>query len=577
MSRRRTLATTLALIALLATSMVAPAAAAQELTYGDERGDLEIREESWLEDDESIAVDRTGNRTIYDVDGPRYEVTLTNTDHANVTNYGVADGEATVEYDEQRNVYVVEPAGEGTVGLYWNTNDGNSTTRYAASLRASNVEWEHHQPAELESTRNDAQNWSEASSAAREVNPTQPPGETISEGLTYAEFFASPFQTFRQDIQATIVMLTLRPGGLVVLATFLLISALGVAVGYRRKHKTDQQFEQFDDLQTERDRAWLEKAKRIFQQNDMTDLYPDHISRAMTKLFGPNTWIAHKNYLLMRSPTHTKGLVLSMMSQIGYVGIVDRDDDGEVQEVRAVHASILDHCDDPLEAPAGPDEVPLRDITTANAPKLPGGEVAADGGDPVETVDLATLRYDDRADRALISAVPGEHLDMRVFQDSVSIDADDVSLPIDNHDISDAELISEINPNIPGDFESEEQYAEVLGELLEFVCNHPLYTDAEGNVREEMDLLSFMCEMDSVMADKADFPVADTQRKALYWIAEELDPNSKLRDEMAERKGNGGRQRSDNSAESVIDESDIDGLDGGVSIGFDDPTGGASS
>ena len=559
------------LVGSLVTPMAGLAAASDELEFGDERAELDIREEQWIEEErsDSIGVERTDDRTIYDVQGPRYEVALENVDHEAVTGYGVADGEADVEFDETRNVWVVEPEGEGTIALYWfveeavdvdeDGNEETETVRYAASLQVSNIDWVHETAADHDELEQAAANWSAVEQQALEINPDQDPEETIADSFTYTSFFASPFQSFQQDVQATLIMLTLRPGGLVILGTFMLISAVGAAAGLRYRHRTREQLKEFDEIETERDQAWLDKLQRIIQQYELHDLYPDHIARAMHRLFGPNTWQAHKNVELMLSATHTKGLILSIMSQVGYVGVVERDETGDVLEMRAVHRSQLD-TDDPTP---GPGAVSRRDLATANAPKLTGTQLSADGGGP-ELVEFETLRYDERADRELIDALPGGDLDMRVFEDSIDVDADRVSLPIDNHDVEDAELIQAANPRFPEDFEDEQQYAEALSELLQFVVDHPHYTDDEGRVREEMDLLAFLSEINSVMADKADFPVAETQRKVLVWIAEDLDPNSKLRDEISDLKTEGvGASTSDDDDDqtTVIDEADI-GIDG---------------
>jgi hypothetical protein len=563
----------LVLAVLLVSSLVTPlagiAAADDELQFGDARAELDIREEHWIEDDRSSAidVDRTDTRTIYDVRGPRYEVALENVDHEAVTGFGVTDGEATVEYDETRDVWVVEPEGEGTIALYWfveepvaDGGDGETeTTRYAASLQVSAIDWVHQTAAEHDELQQDAANWSQVAQQAREINPDQDPAKTISEEFTYVQFFSSPLGSLERDIQATLVMLTLRPGGLLILGTFILVSAAGAAAGLRYRHRTRQQLGEFDDIETERDQAWLDKLRRIIQQYELHDLYPDHIARAMHQHFGPNTWQAHKNFELMQSPTHVKGLMLSLMTQVGYVGVVERDENGDILELRAVHRSQLD-TEDPTP---GPEAVMRRDLQTANAPKLTGDQRSTDGGDR-ELVEFETFRYDNRADRELIDALPGRDLDFRVFEDSIDIDIDRVSLPIDNHDIGDAEFIQATNPRFPEDFEDEQQYAKALSELLQFVVDHPLYTDEEGNVREEMDLLSYLAEVNSVLADKADFPVAETQRKILVWIAEDLDPNSKLRDEINDLQTEGvGDSSSDQESEqsTVIDETDI-GIDG---------------
>lgn len=120
---------------------------------------------------------------------------------------------------------------------------------------------------------------------------------------------------------------------------------------------------------------------------------------------------------------------------------------------------------------------------------------------------------------------------------------EDVRFPITNRNVDDADLIDEVQPRFPGDFEDEQQFAEVLEEILRYVVTHD-HTDKLGNSRREMDILSFMAELDALLCDRADFPVWHIERRILLHIADNLDPGEELQDRINEIEvdGLGGDQ-----------------------------------
>lgn len=589
----------IAVVALLAISLAAPVALAggavantdeaSGLEFGDERAALDIHQPTWIDTDPTV--DRRSNQTIYEVRGDRFEIALENVDHDHVEQARVVDGGADVEHDTDRDLWIVEPDGEGTVAIQWVAaepvidDEGNETgeverTQYAASLRVSDTEWEHLQVDELESVEQDAANWSAVEREAEQIAPDRSTESVLSTGFGAAEFLISPFSSLTADIQGTLIMMTMRPGGLLVLGTFLSLIAITAAAGFRWRHRFQTQLGDHDRIQEELTDAWLQKARRVLQQCDWPDLFPDHVAQTMHDLWGPNVWQGFKNYQLLRSPTHTKGLWLQMMSQIGYSGVVHYDADGRVTKARALTpdqieeiyggidvdggvegSSRSDGDDDGDDGDGGsrPDVVDVGD----------GGfrwsdvddDAATDGGvletEEIGRVNFEHLRFDDPAHRAIIDAIPADDMDEAVFLPSIEIDPALLSLPIDNHDIDDAELVRILNPEVPGDFESYEEMARVHGTMLEFVTTHPAYTDAEGRVREEMDLLSFLSEMDSVLADKAEFATADIQRKMNYWIAEHMDADGKMEETLTDAFEE-GVGRTDTNPDDVIGPDDVD-------------------
>lgn len=465
-----------------------------------EPADLTIVQPEYV--DSSVETEMSDGDRIYRVTGPRHLLSLNTVDHDNVTAYGIAEGQGEFTYDRGLDAYVYKPAGNGTTTLYWTTTeqDGNAavTQRYEASIQADRTDWVHRTGAEDDALREKASKFDEIANEVEHVAPGVSVDKAISDALTYYRFFDSPFSTLFNDMRGVLLMMALRPGGWIIGGFFLGIALLGVASGARYRNRTQKQLRDIGDIETEKTEAYLKKAQRILSNCDYNDFLPDDAARAMRDLLGRNPWIGFKNYLLMRSPTHVKGLVLQMMAQIGYEGRVTRTPDGGIKDAW-------------VERPGDQDGEE--------------GAAAADGGLEPETVDLSALRPESDTDRAFINHVPGEQLDFDVFQ--ADIDPDAVEYPISNREVDDAELLDELNPHFPDDFEDEEHLARALGEVVEYVVHHD-HTDEWGRSDRELDLLSFLSEMDSVLADEADFPLGHVQRRMLVYIADNMDSEAEM-------------------------------------------------
>lgn len=461
--------------------------------------DLNIVQPSYV--DGNVDSDMSGGDRIYRVTGPRHVITLANADHENVTGSGIADGNGEFAFDEGLDAYVFETAGNGTTTVYWTVTetDGNATTtqRYEASIQADETAWVHRTGSEDERLREKASKFDEIAAEVDRVAPNMAVDEAISSGLTFVRFFESPFSTLSNDMRGVLLMMALRPGGWIIAGFFIGIALLGVASGARYRNRTSKQFRDIGDIEVEKTEAYLKKAQRILSNCDYNDFLPDDAARAMRDLLGRNPWIGFKNYLLLRSPTHVKGLVLQMMAQIGYEGHVTRTPDGAIKEAWVDHPRDDDG----------------------------GVSTAPDGGMDADDVSLADLEPANESDRAFIDHIPGDELDMDVFQ--ADIDPDSVEFPISNRDVDDSQLLEELNPHFPDDFDDEEHLAQALGNLVEYVVNHN-HTDEWGRSDRELDLLSFLSEMDSVLADEADFPLGHVQRRMLVYIADNMEKEAEM-------------------------------------------------
>ena len=511
--RGRTLA--IALVVLLVGGMLVPVALADGgLEHGDERADLDIRQPSYV--DSSVERSTTSNRTTYEVAGPQMQIRLESVDHANVTASGVLDGSGSLTYDEEIDAWIFDAEDEaGTRAVYFDVEetrtvtveDGNNTTteertetvRHAATLSVESTEWAH-RPADVdEKLKEDAANWSSVSSTARRLSDTDDVEATIEQAFEYYEFMSSPFASFAGDARGTIMMAT-RPGGLAVFGGILGLSATILGVTIVKLHRRERQLSEVGDVDAAREDAYLDMAEEVLQQRDWSDFLPEHLARHCRNYLGRNAYLGYKRYLLLRSPTHTKGLLLQLMAQVGYSGRA-RIEDGEVVEAHVVANTDVDE------------------------------DLASDGGSELATVDLSRLDAESEEDRRFVDLVPGEDLDVDVLHRPDELDLDAVEWPIDEREASDSEIVEAINPQFPDDFTDEEQLADTLGGLMQLVSNHD-FTDEEGRPRRSRDLLSFLSELDSVLTDEVDFPLAHVQRRMLFLAADRMDEEEELRDHV---------------------------------------------
>lgn len=514
MSTTPRLAALLALV-VLAAGLPAVGGAQSDLQWGDERAQLTIEQPSYV--DNSIEREETANRTIYRVNGPEQSIRLSQS-HADVVDYGILEGEGTLQYDSRSDAYRLSVDEAGSRVLYWDieetrtvqsgneTREETVTVRHVATLSVSNVDWAHRPAEEDAAMQQDAQNWTAISATLNDrASVGQSPQDVFDNMVQIYDFAERPFSSFAADARGTIILMTTRPGGIAVTGTIIGLGTIAFVLTARRLRRKEEQLETVDDIEQARDQAHLEQARKNAQQVSLNDHFPDDLARSLRdRVGGNNLWAAWRHYSLIRSPTHAKGVTLQLMQQLGYRLRVHRGPGGGVEAAHVIHE----------------DDQP---------------DAAADGGTEVETVDPMGLSFDDADDRDVIAAVPFDELDREVYHSRADeVDGSKVDLPIDPQEIEDSELVEALNPDFPGDFDDPEQMAELLADMLGYVVEHPVYTNEQGEVREEMDILAALTELDSLAADVAGAPVADMQRRILMLTVEEMDKGERLQDRVDE-------------------------------------------
>lgn len=481
---------------------------------GDAHAILDIEQPTYI--DTSVDIDRGENRTTYHVSGPEQRILLEGYDIDDVVEYGILEGSGDLSLDHDRQEYILDAQDEaGTRILYFDVEetveieDGNETIeetvieRHVAAVQIDRVSWQHLEGDQASDLRSDAENWSVVASQAERLAPGEDPEETISRSFTLYEFWDSPGQTFFADMQAAIIILTSRPGGLALLGLILGSVLIGTYGSLKTASKRERQFAEVEDLDEARRDAALQNARRVLSEVDWNAIFPEHHARSLRDLLGDDVWLGFKRYMLLRSPTSVKGTVLQAMGAAGYTAEIRRDEYG-----------------DPVDIVVKPPD-----------------SVQTDPSEGWERLELGGLDYDDPEDRLLIDLVPGSSLDLDVFA-SDAISLDDVRFPITNRDVDEEDLVDELDPRFPGDFEDEKQLAEVLEAMIGYVVAHD-HTDESGVSRREMDILSFMAELDSLLCDSADFPVWHVERRILLYVAENMDPGEELQDRIDEMSRDG--------------------------------------
>lgn len=481
----------------------------------DTDADLVIEQPTYVDDE--VEVESTANGTIYHVEGPEQRLEPQAFDNGDVQGHGINEGSGSLEFDEERDQWIFETEQAGTVELFWSvteTRDGGNVTEtveYTALLQVDNVDWVHRTADEDEAIQQQADNWNEISHQVRQVAGVEDDDRVMAilgTALSYWSFFESPFDEYIGQIIATVLTLVMTPGGLTVFGLFVAIPTIALFSLLRYRARTEKQFSEVDDIEREKARLSNEQAKKILSQCDLNEVMPDDLAAANRRLFGRDSWQTFRSILLLQSPVQIKGTILQLMGQVGYTAEIARDATGNIVDVAIV-----------------------KDVVGSDPAGDAAADAAADGG-TVEHKDLTALSNKDPDDLALIEQVDGDDLDLDIFDKPALLSPRDVDLPIDNRDVDDAELLEATDVRIPGDFETEEQMARCLGRLMEFVETHPEYTDQEGYVQDGADLLSYLAEMNTVMAHQADFPPAHVYRRLMVWIANETEAEAKLEEEI---------------------------------------------
>lgn len=503
-------------VALLVSTVGAPAVAAQSTDSDVERAELKVYQPHYASS--GVNVEDAGNRTIYKTTGREIQLQPTNFNSTDVVSVEIEEDVGSIAYDQDRRVFVFDSDGtSGTFTINWvvreqeqrNVVKGNTTetvnetvTRtYSAILRTSKTDLAHIPTSRLESLKTDAENWSEAHSLYASVgNPNKPVADKMQFGARLVQAWYDPVGALSGDFGMAIQAIFFSAGGLI----FFVLWNIPHLVRSRKLRKENKElkekigdYEQIDDAL---DKIFTEKRKRYLKEKVWNEWFDDKTAYWLRRNLSPEPWSGGRRLMAMLSPAHLNAIVAGAMLDSGrYVGIVEYDPDsayspdgGEVEEIDVekdvVGARVV-----------AVDDVADQDVDDANVRQLTESddltEEIADQFDP-GTLDSAVLLEDD-------------------------VDLRDVALPIGNTPESD-DFVEELNVSIPEDFETREHFADVIMTIIEKVAATD-YTDVDGQVKPERDLANFLIGFSSLFGEAYGSPYFRNIRDLMLYNLDRLD------------------------------------------------------
>jgi hypothetical protein len=501
-------------VVLVATTALPAAALA---THGaqpvSDRADLTIQQPHYV--DSSVEVTRGSNATTYGVRGSHFEILPENFDASNVVNYGVQQDGATLSFDKRTGEYIFDTGGQaGTFQVYWTVSETRQTTtagnnsssanttstvsrvRYTAQIQTSTGGFAHISKQKLNGLREDSENWSAVVSTFGSIGSDDVSIEKkLQTAANWYQFSTNPFSALSGDMTATILMLVLTQGGLLVLGLIVLTPVAvfaPVAIKYRR---LKDRLPDVDELDTEKLKQWRRLRKKKASEVTPHDLpLNGRTADKIQDILGENLVEIEDTVQRIIDHQKAKRVYLQAMAYRGDTAEIERGSDDEIINV-TLH---------------GPED-----------------RSESEGATPLD--DLG----DDKFDR-VVEVADWSQVDLRSIRKDIPLDAVDV--PISPTDTDD-DLAAELEVSFPEDFESREVFAEALYEIWKYLGSHS-YTDDNGAFREEQTLLNIFSMLTTVTSERYDHPDTRMYRDLFQYIASEVDGNAQLR-QAAEEDGLG--------------------------------------
>jgi len=152
---------------------------------------------------------------------------------------------------------------------------------------------------------------------------------------------------------------------------------------------------------------------------------------------------------------------------------------------------------------------------------------------PDSDADLKVLD-DDEFDE-LLDVIDADKLDADILRRD-DVDLTGVDLPVGNSAGGD-DVVSELNAEIPGDFETREAFAETLLTIVEKTLATD-FTTEDGHVDPRRDAANFLMSFASVGAESYEIPYFRWLRNVMVRNVDELDPSDRVDEAVREVKDN---------------------------------------
>lgn len=453
-----------------------------------------------------------GGVPTYVVSGRVHEVALTQINHSSIVRSGVREDGATLKYDKRIGRYILDSQGTaGTYRLFWIVREGGETQTVRANVKIKQASYEHLSPSKFKELKKDADlaQWVisefEAAGILSEDATLKQVKSVVGDAITWYKFYLSPLAALGGQFMTLAIMLAKWPAGWIIFASLFIFWFWRSRKTKKENRRLKRQFADVEDIDEAERRAWERELKRILSMKTFQDLgLTDTDAQAVREHFdadNPRQFLGRlRDYL---SEDHLVGLLLSAHDQRGYVLAVERDGD----QLLGV------------------------DLVAPDDPVADGGPVA-----DIETVAPAEASED------TIYALDWSDLDPQLLW-ADDVDPAEIDLPVNNDPEDEGDdLISHFGVPVGEDgdqyhiIERREEFVELLVEIIEHIAASD-YTDSEGRIKPEADMLDFLYTFTSVSAEKYRWPLWHT-RDILLRTRQMLDPAGRMED-LAERSKQG--------------------------------------
>jgi len=455
----------------------------------------------------------------YDVRGARIEMLPDNFNQSDVLQFAVEEDEATLRYNERTGQYVLDTGGnDGTYTVWWrvqeteqyNTVEDNVTVtknrtverRYAAKISVSDSDLSHVPASSLEQLRRDAGNWSDVEDRFEGVGPDSASiDQKLDDAARAYKFIVNPLGALTGDVTATLIMAT-RPGGMLVFGMLVIPLAIAALRYSRQKQRLQNKLGKYRDIREAVDEIASWQRRRLLSEERWINWFDHSTAQWCKKNLGPNPWVGLRNLLRVLAPQSIKTIALSAMLSTGeYILVTDDRNNPSTAHVES--------------------------------PDYDG----ADGDQVIRSPGAVT--------DGIAMCVPVEQLD----EDAIGRPDADVQvsdLPIQN--IDDGKLVDELGVEIPTDFQSKEQFAEVMLEIVTRGLSSE-YAKPTGEVKKSRDLANLLATFGSRYGEQYDIAYMRYLRDLMLYNLDALDPAERVETGIENHERDGSTFHTDSGSD----------------------------
>lgn len=439
------------------------------------------------------------NTTTYITHGKYIDILPVNFDTADVADFGV-DGDAALTLDRSTGVFTLRAQKSGTYTVWWQVaregeNGSFSRERYSARIQARNVDYAHVPKTKFEQIQEDAANWSEVVATFGDRGPDIPIEEKLSKSFNAWLWLVNPLSALQGDFVGALVILTMTNGGRLLAALLILVPAAAAAPHIIKSRRLKRRLPDVESLELEKQKQWAKQKKSTLWEQTPHDIegIDERTADKLSEKVGENLWKISDTIHGLLGESTMKRIYLQAMAQHGYTATATTEPDGG-QRVD-IHA---------------PDD---------DRPRTDGG---------ASEVDLA-----DPSDDVLEAVAWGEDIDMQALTDDVELS--DLDAPISTGEQD--QLLSELDIDVPEDFDTREQFADALWRAFSAALASD-YTDDEGKIRQERSALNVLGLLTTVTHERYDVPSLRYYRDLFVYIANNVDSGDELQ-QAADESGYG--------------------------------------